>query len=52
MTTTAPITTLVEYPINYENEALILANAIKDEINREIFVRKVPYDRFLTEKLQ
>jgi len=52
MTTTAPITTLVEYPINYENEALILANAIKDEINREIFVRKVPYDRFLTEKFR
>jgi len=41
-----------ELPVRQDNEALILANAIKDVKNREMFIKRVMYNDFRTEEFK
>jgi replicative DNA helicase len=43
---------LLTYPINHDNEGLIISNALKNEENREIFYRKVTFDKFRVKEFQ
>jgi replicative DNA helicase len=38
------------HPIDTENEALIIANAIKDDANRNAFIRMSSYDKFRSDE--
>jgi replicative DNA helicase len=42
----------IQYPVDQDNEAIILANAIKDAGNREVFIRKVRYNQFRMKEFQ
>ena len=43
---------ILEYPVNMDNEANIISNAIQDEKNRQIFVRMVTYEKFRNKQFQ
>ena len=37
---------ILDHPIDHDNEALVIANALKSEKNRELLIRSVSYDKF------
>ena len=43
---------IINYPINTDNEALIISNAIQSETNRQIFTRLVSYEKFREKQFQ
>ena len=47
-----PLQNVGDLPIDADNESLIIANAIKDKANREVFVSSVDYRVFRTKEYQ
>ena len=43
---------ILTYPIDRDNEGLLIANALKNSENREIFYRKVTFDKFRVKEFQ
>ena len=43
---------ILDHPIDQDNEALIISNALKSEKNRELLIKLVPYDKFRVKEFQ
>jgi len=47
-----PLKDIGDIPVDEENEAIIVINAIKNKTNREIFLRRIDYRQFRTPEFQ